>query len=112
MSQLLRAVGVLVTIGLGLVISTLITGFVSGDSTGVDLGWLGHAAGFAIAIVVDVGLFVAAFRILTNREISIRQVLPGAVLSGVLFWVLQSLSSLIITAICTTRRAPTATSPP
>jgi membrane protein len=96
-SQLLRAVGVLVTIGLGLVISTLITGFVSGDSTGVGLGWLGHAAGFAIAIVVDVGLFVAAFRILTNREISIRQVLPGAVLSGVLFWVLQSLSSLIIT---------------
>src|SRR6185437_6454769 len=39
---------------------------------------------------------VAAFRILTNREITTRQVLPGALLSGVLFWVLQSLSSLII----------------
>ena len=96
-SQILRALGVLATIGLGLVASTLITGFVSGDSTGIDLGWLGRAAGYAVAIVVDVGLFVAAFRILTNREISIRQVLPGAVLSGVLFWVLQSLSSLIIT---------------
>jgi YihY family inner membrane protein len=96
-SQILRAVGVLATIGLGLVASTLITGFVSGDSTGVDLGWLGRAGGFAVAVVVDVGLFVAAFRILTNRKITIRQVLPGAVLSGALFWVLQSLSSLIIT---------------
>jgi membrane protein len=96
LSQLLRALGVLATIGLGLVASTLITGFVSGESTGIDLGWPGRVAGYVVAIALDVGLFVAAFRILTNREITTRQVLPGAVLSGVLFWVLQSLSSLII----------------
>jgi membrane protein len=93
LSQLLRALGVLATIGLGLVASTLITGFVSGESTGIDLGWPGRVAGYVVAIALDVGLFVAAFRILTNREITTRQVLPGAVLSGVLFWVLQSLSS-------------------
>ncbi|MBB5896142.1 YihY/virulence factor BrkB family protein [Kutzneria kofuensis] len=95
-SQLLRALGVLATVGLGLVVSTLVTGFVSGQSTGIDLGWTGRVAGYAVAIALDVGLFVAAFRILTNRKITTRQVLPGAVLSGVLFWVLQSLSSLII----------------
>ncbi len=94
--QLLRAVGVLATVGLGLVLSTLVTGFVAGASTGIGLGWLGRLIGFAVAIALDVGLFVAAFRILTNREITTRQVLPGALLSGLLFWVLQSVSSLII----------------
>lgn len=94
--QLPRALGVLVTIGLGLVLTTLVTGFVSGASSGIGLGWLGRVAGFVVAIALDVGLFVAAFRILTNRDITTRQVLPGALLSGLMFWVLQSASSLII----------------
>ncbi|GAB3008467.1 YihY/virulence factor BrkB family protein [Amycolatopsis acidiphila] len=94
--QIGRSVGVLASIGLGLVLSTLISGFVSSGSNAVHLGWAGHLLGYVIAIALDVGLFVAAFRILTDREITTRDVLPGAVLSGVLFWVLQSLSSLII----------------
>ncbi|WP_431910501.1 YihY/virulence factor BrkB family protein [Amycolatopsis thermoflava] len=94
--QIGRSVLVLATIGLGLVVSTLISGFVSSGSDLLDLGWLGRILGYVIAIVLDVGLFVAAFRILTDREITTRDVLPGAVLSGVLFWVLQTLSSLII----------------
>jgi YihY family inner membrane protein len=94
--QIGRSVGVLATIGLGLVLSTLITGFVSSGSNAIHLGWAGHLLGYVIAIALDVGLFIAAFRILTDREVTTRDVLPGAVLSGVLFWVLQSLSSLII----------------
>jgi len=94
--QVLRSLWVLATIGLGLVVSTLITGFISGTANGVDLGWLGHVVGYLIAIALDVGLFVVAFRLLTDRDISTRDVLPGAVLSGVTFWVLQTLSSLII----------------
>jgi uncharacterized BrkB/YihY/UPF0761 family membrane protein len=52
--------------------------------------------GFVFAIVVDVGLFIVAFRWLTDRDITTRDVLPGALLSGISFWVLQSVSSLII----------------
>lgn len=91
-----RIVGVLGTIGLGLVLSTLISGFVTGGGSGVNLGALGQLVGYLITITLDSGLFIAAFRILSARNVSIRDVLPGAVLSGAVFWVLQQLSSLII----------------
>jgi len=94
--KVLRSIWVLGTIGVGLLISVLITGFVSGASNSLHLAWFGHLIGYVIAIALDIGLFVAAFRMLTDRDISTRDVLPGAVLSGFVFWVLQSLSSLII----------------
>lgn len=94
--RVLRAVRVLATIGLGLVLSTLITGFAAGSATGISLGWYGRLAGYVIAIALDIGLFLAAFLILISRPVTIKDVLPGALLSGVAFWVLQSLSSLII----------------
>jgi membrane protein len=91
-----RALLALSTIGVGLVAATIVSGYVTGQSTGVSLGWYGRLAGYVIAILLDVGLFIAAFRMLTDREISIRDVLPGAVLSGVVFWILQQVSSFII----------------
>jgi YihY family inner membrane protein len=94
--KLLRSLLVLSTIGVGLVLSVLITGFVSGASHTLHLAWFGHLLGYVIAIALDVVLFIAAFRMLTDRDISTKDVLPGAVLSGVAFWILQSLSSLII----------------
>jgi membrane protein len=96
LEKILRSIWVLGTIGVGLVISVLITGFVSGTSNSLHLAWFGHLLGYVIAIALDIGLFVAAFRMLTDRDVSTRDVLPGAVLSGVVFWILQSLSSLII----------------
>jgi membrane protein len=94
--QVLRGLGVLATIGLGLVVATLVSGFVAGAANGLHLGWAGRLLGYVIAIVLDVSLFVAAFRMLTGRDVTTREVLPGALLSGVAFFVLQSLSSLII----------------
>jgi YihY family inner membrane protein len=94
--QVGRSVLVLATLGVGLVISTLITGFVSGTANGLSIGWFGHVIGYVIAIALDVGLFLVAFRWLTDREVSFHDVLPGALLSGIAFWVLQSISSLII----------------
>jgi uncharacterized BrkB/YihY/UPF0761 family membrane protein len=85
------------TIGVGLVASTFLLGFVSGNDPAIDLGPLGRILGFAAAIVVDVGLFVLAFRMLTDRAVTTRDVLPGAVFSGVAFWLLGTLSSVIIT---------------
>ncbi|HYZ38042.1 MAG TPA: YihY/virulence factor BrkB family protein [Pseudonocardiaceae bacterium] len=87
---------VLATIGLGLVVSTIISDYLTGTATKIHVGVFGQLAGYLIAVVLDVALFVAAFRILTAREVSTRDVLPGALLSGVAFWVLQQLSSLII----------------
>jgi YihY family inner membrane protein len=94
--QILRSLWILSTLGVGLVISTLISGFVTGSSTGLNLGVAGRIAGLLIAIALDVGLFVAAFRMLTDREISVWDVLPGAIFSGVVFFILTEVSSFII----------------
>lgn len=83
-------------IGLAIILSVLITGFVSGTSEDLDIPAIAVAAGYVIAIVIDIAVFVIAFRILTSRDVTVRDVLPGAILTGVGFWILQSLSSLII----------------
>lgn len=95
--QTRRALLALLTIGTGLIASTMMIGFVSGDSAPVDLGPFSVLLAFAAAIVVDIAIFVLAFRLLTDRDLSTRDVLPGAVFAGVCFWLLQSLASVIIT---------------
>jgi YihY family inner membrane protein len=96
LEQVGRSLFVLFTIGTCVVASTLITGFVTSNSNGVNLGPVGRIVGFVISIALDVGLFVAAFRLLTDREITTRDVLPGAVFSGVVFFILQEVSAFII----------------
>jgi membrane protein len=91
-AQIKRGVFALGAIALGLVVSTMISNYAIGTS----LGMVARLAGYLIAIVLDVGLFVVAFRLLTDRGVSTRVVLPGALLSGTMFWLLQQLSSLII----------------
>lgn len=94
--QMIRSVSVLATVGLGLVLTTLLSGLVASSASGVHLGAAGRVGGYVLSLALDVGIFLAAFRILTEREVSTRDVLPGALLSGIAFFVLQELSTLII----------------
>jgi YihY family inner membrane protein len=96
LEQVRRGVFVLVTVGAGLVLTTLISGFVTSSASGVHLGIAGRIAGYVISILLDIGLFIAAFRMLTDSEISVRDVLPGSIFSGLIFFVLQQLSAFII----------------
>src|SRR5579862_9777063 len=96
LKQVTRAVGVLATVGVGLVVSTLVSGFVMSTATGVNLGTAGRVGGYVLAAALDVALLIAAFRILTNRDVSTRDVLPGALLAGIVLFVLQELSAFII----------------
>jgi YihY family inner membrane protein len=95
-AQIKRGVFALGAIALGLVISTVISSYVTATALGTSLGVVASLAGYLVAVVLDVGLFVVAFRVLTDRDVSTRDVLPGALLSGLVFWLLQQLSSLII----------------
>ena len=94
--QILRSLWVLATIGIGLVLTTLISGLVTSSSSGVNLGAAGRIGGYVVSAALDVGLFVAAFRMLTDREITVHDVLPGAIFSGTIFFILQQLSAFII----------------
>jgi membrane protein len=91
-----RSLLVVVTIGAGLVSTTLLSSFITTASNGVSLGVAGHVGGYVVAILLDVGLVVATFRVVTERAVSARDVLPGGILAGVSFFVLQELSAFII----------------
>ncbi|HEX8933646.1 MAG TPA: YihY/virulence factor BrkB family protein, partial [Pseudonocardiaceae bacterium] len=95
-AQMRRGLVALGAIALGLVVSTVISSYVTGTGTGTSLDMVARFAGYLIAVALDVGLFFVAFRLLTDRDVSTRDVLPGALLSGIAFWLLQQLSSLII----------------
>jgi YihY family inner membrane protein len=94
--QTLDGLAVIGLVGLSLVASVMVTGLVAGTSQQLDIGALGRVGGFAIAVAVDVVALLVAFRLLTSREVATRDVLPGAILAGISFWILQSLSSVII----------------
>jgi membrane protein len=94
--QVRRSLFALATIGFGLVVATIMSGYVTGRDTGINLGWYGRLAGYLISLALDVGLFVVAFRMLTKRDVTSRDVLPGALLAGIAFFILQLLSSVII----------------
>jgi YihY family inner membrane protein len=94
--QTVRSVWVLATIGLGLVLTTFLSGFIMSSASGVHLGVIGHVGGYVLAAALDIGIFVAAFRMLTPRVESVRDVLPGALLAGIAFFILQELSALIV----------------
>jgi YihY family inner membrane protein len=94
--QVRRSLFALGTIGFGLVVATIMSGYVTGRDTGVDLGWYGRLGGYLLSLALDIGLFVIAFRMLTRRDVSFRDVLPGALLAGGAFFILQAISSLII----------------
>src|SRR5919198_3248319 len=53
--QIVRSLTALSTIGLGLVLATLISAYVTGTDTGIDLGWFGRLGGFLISLALDVG---------------------------------------------------------
>jgi YihY family inner membrane protein len=96
LQQIRRSLLALVLIGGGLVLTTFISGLVVSTTSGVNLGPAGRIAGYVVTIAFDVGLFLAAFRVLTDREVTLRDVLPGALFSGLVFFVLQQLSAFII----------------
>lgn len=95
-SRIRRSLLVLSTVGAGFVVTTLISSFVTSASNGVHLALAGRIGGYVFSVLLDVGLVVVTFRILTVRDVGTRDVLPGAVLTGVAFWVLQELSAFII----------------
>jgi YihY family inner membrane protein len=60
-----------------------------------------HSAGLlvgatALALAANVGMYVAGFRVLTPKGIPVRDLVPGAVLAGVAWTILQELGALVV----------------
>ena len=92
----LRTFGLLGLLGLG-ALATAAAASLAGAGHLLGLSALPiKIAVFAVSTIFDVGLFFAAFRVATASAIATRDLLLGAVLSGVIWQILLSLAGLIV----------------
>lgn len=91
----LRSFGMIVVIGLGL-IGTTVLSTMAGGAGHLLSGFGAKVAALAVSLVLSVGLFWVAFRLGTVSEIGWRQHRLGAVVAGVIWQALQSVSGYFI----------------
>jgi YihY family inner membrane protein len=87
-----RSFGMFVVLGGSVALTTVLTGAMG--AVGASL--VPRAAGVVLGTVLNVALFLLAFRILTVRDVAIRCLVPGAVLAGGAWMVLQLLGGYLL----------------
>jgi YihY family inner membrane protein len=95
-SNWLRSFALLGMLGVGAIVTA---GTASVAGAGHALGLHGipvKLAVFAVSTAVDIGLFLAVFRFATAKAVPSRDLLVGAILSGVAWQVLLSMAGLIV----------------
>lgn len=88
----LRSFGMLVVLGGGVALTTVLTGAMGAIGSSL----VPRALGVLLGAVLNVGIFLVAFRVLTVREVAVRRLVPGAVLAGVGWMVLQLLGGYLL----------------
>lgn len=87
-----RSFAFVVVLGAGLVVTT----FLSGVGTFGGHGIAYRIGAEALAALANVGIYVFAFRILTPKQVETRCLLPGTIVAGVLWTVLQALGTYVV----------------
>jgi YihY family inner membrane protein len=87
-----RAMEFLVLLGAGVVATTLLAGLNTYGRNAPILVVLAEVA----AALVNIGMYVAGFRLLTPKGIPTRQLLPGAVVAGIGWTLLQVLGTYLV----------------
>ena len=87
-----RGLLLFVALGLGLVLSTATAGLVGFVAHGA-LAWTG---GLLCSAAINVGLYLACFRILTPKEVTLRQLLPGCLVGGPAWTALQTFGGILV----------------
>jgi len=90
--RLARGLSLFALMGVGLVVTTIAASL----STFGDAPAVTRAAGFVLSGALNVALFLAAFRILTVRSISLRCLVPGAFIGGIRWSILQALAPYLV----------------
>jgi YihY family inner membrane protein len=88
----LRGLKLLVAFALLQVVSTVVSGVVTGGFGGLAL----TVAGIALSLAINLVLFSAVFRLLTDGLISTRELVPGIVIAAIGWEVLQAVGGIYI----------------
>ncbi len=91
-TRMARSLLFLVVMGVGLIVTTFLSSF---GTFGRHNFWLGVASE-AVAALVNIGIYMAAFRVLTPRQIESRALVPGVLLAGVLWTVVQAFGGYVV----------------
>ena len=93
----IRSLGLLGLLGSGVLLSTGIAAVLAtANGLSKHLGPALHIGGYVLNYVVDFALFSAAFRLLTTRDLRLRQVLTGGLIAAALYFVLQLFGSSFV----------------
>jgi uncharacterized BrkB/YihY/UPF0761 family membrane protein len=91
-ARLVRSLGFVGVLGLDAVVITVVAGFASFGGHSVGL----RVAAAVVAVTADVGLYIVAFRILTPPAVLRRFLVPGAVIAGVAWAILQYVGAYLV----------------
>ena len=89
----LRGLGLLVSLGFLFIAATLASGLVTG---GLGKGIVVKVLGIVLSLLLNFGLFFAAFRFMTASTVSSRQLRTGVIVAGVLWGILQAVGGYYI----------------
>ena len=91
-TRMARAGIFLIVLAVGLIVTTALAGF---GTFGRHNFWLG-AVGEVLAIIVNAALYFAAFRTLTPRQVATHSLIPGVIIGGVAWTILQAVGGYVV----------------
>jgi YihY family inner membrane protein len=92
LTRMARSAIFLVVLAVGLVLTTALAGFGTFGKHNVWLGVIGEI----FAVAVNIGLYFAAFRTLTPKQVESRLLIPGVVVGGMAWTILQAVGSYVV----------------
>jgi membrane protein len=93
--SLLKQLGLILAVGIGLLATTLLSGL-AGASASVLGGVAAQIGTLVVSLVLNILVFWLGFRLAVEREIKARQMLPGAVLSAIVWQILQLFGTYLV----------------
>jgi membrane protein len=91
--RLLRSLAFIAMLAVGVLVTTVLSSIGGGSG---NIGTGERVLVIALSFVINVGLFTVAFRVLTVRDVSWADVLPGAIMSAAGWEVLQALGAAFV----------------
>lgn len=92
-----RSLLLLGTVGLGIIGTTIVSGIgTTASAFGVHLGVLSQVVVLLASVLLNVGIFWLAFHIATGTDVGWRALLPGAVMAGVGWQILQAVGTTYV----------------
>ena len=90
--RLVRGLLFIGALGLGMAVTAVVSGFV----TVGDQSLPARAVGFVTLLVINVGLYLAAFKVLTPKQVPMASLVPGAVVGGIGYSILLSAGTALV----------------